>query len=215
MIDLIDVQVGRMLEALDRTGQADNTLVIFMSDHGEMLGDHGIYFKGAFFYEEAVRVPLIINYPQKFLRDERSTAWVELLDIAPTLLDCAGLDYFPAMQGKSLWSLLTGDSDLQNHRLDVYCENYNASTKHHPDVVYGTMLRTDRHKIVRIHGTNDGELYDLETDPQETHNLWNDSEYANEKIDMLTRLTDRMAWTTDPLPQRDSFGDTFNYLKPT
>lgn len=213
MVDLIDIQVGRMLDALECTEQAENTIVIFMSDHGEMLGDHGIYFKGSFFYEQLVRVPLIIRYPQKFQSNVRSRALIELLDIAPTLLETVNLEYYPAMQGKSLWSLLTGHTDLHDHRTDVYCEYYNATTKHHPDVVFGTMLRTEDHKVVRIHGTPDGELYDLKTDPQETHNLWHDTNHIDKKVDMLTCLTDRMAWTSDPIPARDNFGDTFNYLQ--
>ncbi|MEK6236409.1 MAG: sulfatase-like hydrolase/transferase, partial [Planctomycetales bacterium] len=91
MIELIDDQVGRMLDALEQTGQLENTVVIFMSDHGEMLGDHGIYFKGPHFYEEAVHVPLVIRYPRRFQQGLRSDALVELTDLAPTLLETAGL----------------------------------------------------------------------------------------------------------------------------
>src|SRR3546814_10907664 len=75
MCDLIDQQVGRMLDALDRTGQRENTIVIFMSDHGEMLGDHGIYLKGPYFYEPAVRVPLIVSWP----RSEEHTSELQSL----------------------------------------------------------------------------------------------------------------------------------------
>ena len=77
MCDLIDEQVGRMMEALERTGQLENTIVIYMSDHGEMLGDHGLYLKGPYFYEPAVRVPLIISYPG-VVTPQTSTALVEL-----------------------------------------------------------------------------------------------------------------------------------------
>ncbi|MEM7034512.1 MAG: sulfatase-like hydrolase/transferase, partial [Chloroflexota bacterium] len=107
MIDLIDDQVGRMIDALERTNQLENTIVIFMSDHGEMLGDHGIYLKGPYFYEPAVRVPLIITGPG-IQQGERSQALVELTDIAPALMEAAGQSHYQGMQGQSLWSLLTG-----------------------------------------------------------------------------------------------------------
>src|SRR5699024_10088251 len=115
MIDLIDDQVGRMLEALEKTGQLKNTIVIFMSDHGEMLGDHGIYLKGPYFYEQAVNVPLIISLPGTVQENKRSKALVELVDLAPTLLEACGIDKYEAMQGKSLWSLVVGSSDLDFH----------------------------------------------------------------------------------------------------
>ena len=79
--DLIDVQVGRLLEALERTGVLEHTLVIFMSDHGELLGDHGIYPKGPFFYEPAVRVPLIVSCPGRVVAGRSAQALVELVDL--------------------------------------------------------------------------------------------------------------------------------------
>jgi len=212
MVDLIDVQVGRMAEALKRSNQYEQTIIVFMSDHGEMLGDHGIYFKGAFFYEELVRVPLIISWPGRLPAGGRSNALTELIDIAPTLLEATGISPNPGLQGKSLMPLLMGETDADMHRDSIYCENYNASTKHHPEIVFGTMLRTDDCKIVRIHGDRVGELYNLRDDPGETRNLWDDSQYSALKANMLARLTDRMAWTADPLPLRSRDGDSVNYL---
>jgi arylsulfatase A-like enzyme len=124
MCDLIDDQVGRVLDALEETGQREDTLVIFTSDHGEMLGDHGIYLKGPYFYEPAVRVPLIIEGPG--VEPGATDALVELVDLAPTLCDAAGVDAPAGSQGRSLWPLLTGESDRGTHRRDVYCEYYHA-----------------------------------------------------------------------------------------
>jgi arylsulfatase A-like enzyme len=118
MCDLIDVQIGRVLDALERSGQRDNTLVIFMSDHGEMLGDHGIYLKGPFFYEPAVRVPLIVSWPGVVKAGVRSDALVELVDLAPTLLEACHLKSHPGMQARSLWPLLTGETSADYHRDD-------------------------------------------------------------------------------------------------
>ena len=202
MCDLIDAQVGRLLGALEDTGQRENTIVIFMSDHGEMLGDHGIYCKGPYFYEPAVRVPLIVSWPGVILQGRRSRALVELCDLAPTLLDAAGLERHPGMQGRSLWPLLAGDADLHGHRDDVYCEYYNAMTGHTDPPAHLTMVRTRRHKLVVTHGMEPGELYDLDADPQERRNLWDDAGHVSVRMEMLNRLCDRMAWTVDPLPER-------------
>lgn len=202
MIDLIDAQVGRVLAALERTGQGDNTIVIFMSDHGELLGDHGIYLKGPHFYDPAVRVPLIISCPALIPPGRRSAALVELTDLAPTLFDAVGLPCQPGTQGRSLWPLLAGGVDLRRHRDDVYCEYCNALACHKDPAAHATMLRTERYKLVVMHGQEPGELYDLDRDPAETHNLWDADDERETKLTLLRRLCDRMAWTADPLPPR-------------
>ncbi len=168
MCDLVDVQVGRMMQALEDSGQLEDTIVIFMSDHGEMLGDHGFYLKGPFFYEPAIHVPLIISWQNHIKPGRRASALVELIDIAPTLLDAAGLPRYAGMQAKSLWSLLMGDASLDHLHDDLYCEYYNAWS--HKDA-HATMVRTDRYKLVAYHGQHTGELYDLETDPQRDQQL--------------------------------------------
>jgi arylsulfatase A-like enzyme len=203
MCDLIDEQVGRILGTLDESGLRNRTIVIFMSDHGEMLGDHGIYLKGPFFYEPAVHVPLIISCPG-LIDPGRSRALVELTDLAQTLLDAVGLPHHPGMQGESLWPLLMGETARDHHRDDIYCEYYNALTTHKDPKAYGTMVRTDRYKLVVAHGQNTGELYDLANDPDETDNEWENPEYLKTKTELLTRMMDRMAWTVDPLPLREA-----------
>jgi arylsulfatase len=209
MCDLIDVQVGRILETLERTGQAGSTLVIFMSDHGELLGDHGIYLKGPHFYEPAIRVPLIVSWPDQITPARRVAPLVELVDLAPTLLDAAGLPRHPGMQGRSLLPYLIGAPDLEARRGDVYCEYYNAMPWHEHPTAHATMVRTRDHKLVSVHGARGadevgGELYDLGTDPLERHNRWTDPACAAVKSDLLELLCDRMAWTGDPLPPREA-----------
>ncbi len=200
MCDLIDEQVGRMVDALEETGQREKTLVIFTSDHGEMLGDHGLYIKGPFLYEGAIRVPLIVSWPGAIEGGRRVSSLIELGDIAPTLLDAAGLPRHPGMQTKSFWPHLTGEKDFADFRDDVYCEYYN-SNRNKP-LQFCTMVRTGRHKLVAWHGQDLGELYDLEADSKEARNLWNDPGSAELKTRMLVRLCDRMAQTADPLPPR-------------
>jgi hypothetical protein len=105
------------------------------------------------------------------------------------------------MQGESLWPLLTGDGGGRE-KSTAYCECYNASTQHADPDVYATMLRTDRYKLVNVHGRDEGELYDLEEDPRERDNRWDDSSYDATKSRLLATLSDRMAATVDPLPER-------------
>ncbi|MBI1314744.1 sulfatase-like hydrolase/transferase [bacterium] len=199
MCELIDDQVGRILQTLDETGQRDNTVVIFMSDHGEMLGDYGLYFKGPHFYDEAIHVPLVISCPQRFERGLRINGLTELIDLTPTLLEAAGLDVPSRIQGRSLIPHLTGAADPDRHREHVFCEYYNSWT--HRDA-YGTMLRTETAKIVVYHGTNQGELYDLETDPDEFSNLWDSPQNQSLKLDMLRRCFDASVFSMDPDPPR-------------
>ena len=199
MIELIDDQVGRMLDALDETGQLANTVVIFMSDHGEMLGDHGIYLKGPHFYDEAIRVPLVLSWPDRFTAGLRSDALVELVDLVPTLLEAAGVEVPESVQGKSILPILRGDADPSTHRRAVYSEYYNAWTHKHS---YGTMLRTAAEKIVVYHGIDAGELYDLDKDPDEFDNLWSDPARAAMKARLLKRAFDASVLTMDPAPPR-------------
>lgn len=201
MIDHIDYQVGRVMEALRETGQYENTLILFMSDHGEMLGDHGFYFQGPYFYEEMCRVPLLVSWPQS-IQPLQVPALVELVDIAPTLLDAAGVEVYAGMQGRSLWPILNGEADPAQHRDSVYAEYYRAIPNGHKDEggAYITGVRNREFALSCAHGRNEGELYDLIKDPTETCNLWDEQTYQDAKVHMLKLLCDRMASTIDPLP---------------
>lgn len=202
MVDHIDYQVGRVMDTLRATGQYENTLVLFMSDHGEMLGDHGFYFQGPYFYEQMMHVPLLMHCPSRLKAGLNVPAMVELVDIAPTLMQAAGLEPYAGMQGKSLWPILTGEADPATHRDSVYHEYYQAIPRSHRNHggAYVTGVRTRTHALLAVHGQDDGELYDLERDPTETHNLWRDPQSLPVKTQMLKLLCDRMAQTIDPLP---------------
>jgi len=200
MIEQIDDHVGRMLDALERTGQRQNTLILFTSDHGEMLGDHGLLLKGCRFYEGLVHVPLIISWPGVVREGIRKDALVELTDIAPTLLDYAGLEKGPKMVGRSLRSLLESDAD--SHRKHVRCEYYKALSLLAPgrggwEGSYATMVRTDRFKLVVYHGHDSGELFDLQEDPGEFENLWDRSEHAATRFELMKIMLDQAAFAVD------------------
>ena len=200
MVSLIDDQVGRILQALEESGQADDTLVVFMSDHGEMLGDHGIYFKGPHFYDCQMRVPLIMRWPNGgIVENRRVDGFVELVDLMPTFLEAAGLVIPSAVQGSSLLPLLIGGEENEFCREQVYAEYYNAWT--HSEA-YGTMLRTKSWKVVVYHGTNQGELYDLMEDPDEFFNLWDSPVHAQRKQELVLKCFDASVLSMDPDPPR-------------
>lgn len=189
MVEMIDENVGRLMNALNETGQRRNTVVVFASDHGNMTGDHGLRAKGCRFYEGLVRVPLIFWAPERFQPNLRSDALVDLADIAPTLMEIATGKSPDRMQGKSLLPILTGEADPHTHKDAVRCEFYScvgpspSSTKW-PDS-YGTMFRTRQYKISVYHGIERGELFDMEKDPGEFQNLWDDAAFGEVREEML------------------------------
>ena len=183
MIKLIDDQFGRILNALDETGQREGTVVIFTSDHGETLGDHGLIQKGCRFYEGLVRVPLVISWPSNFESNLKSDALVELTDIAPTLLELAGAEVPERIHGQSLLRILTGDLSPDRHRDFVRSEYYDAVDL--PDGTFATMYRDERYKLVVYHGHGLGELYDLEKDPDEFENQWDNPDFQNLKLRLM------------------------------
>jgi arylsulfatase A-like enzyme len=176
MIQQIDDQLARILETLEQTGQRENTVVIFTSDHGEMLGDHGLLQKGCRFYEGLVRIPLIFSWPGHFLEDLQRDALVELLDLTATIVELGGLEQPDYMQGRSLLPLLTRAEENDELRDSVRCEYFDALDPYFTggSGTYATMYRERRYKLSLYHGHGVGEIYDLQEDPWEHHNLWDD-----------------------------------------
>ena len=192
MIAQIDDQFARILDHLRDTNQLDNTAIIFTSDHGEMLGDHGLLYKGCRFFEGLVRVPLIFSWPGHVRENIQSDALVELTDLSATLLELAGVEPPEAMQGRSLLPILTGDASPDHHRDHVRCEYYDALDAHFVggDGTFATMYRNRRYKLALYHNHNLGELYDLEQDPHEFQNLWNNPDHQSLKLELLRAAFD-------------------------
>ena len=199
MIELIDAELGRLIEGLDERGELDNTIIIFTSDHGELLGDHGLLLKGCRFFESLVRVPLVISWPARFRQGLRSRALVELVDLAPTLLEATGQPAPDQMQGRSLLPILTGEADPHVHKPHVVSEYWDAVVL--PEAVgptehsHATMRFDGRYKSVVYHGHGLGEIYDLENDPGEFENLWDRPEEAELKARLLLEHLDAYAAT--------------------
>ena len=187
MIELADAQIGRVLDALDRSGQRDDTVVVFTTDHGDMQGDHGLVRKGCRFYEGLVRVPLIWRWPGRVRAGLCSDALVELTDIVPTVLDAAGQAPGALVTGRSLLPIMTGAAAGQTHRDFVRAEFYDAQGHGGAErpMSVATMYRDERWKLVVYHSHGVGELYDLDGDPDEFVNLWDVPALAATKLRLL------------------------------
>ncbi|MCP5149778.1 MAG: sulfatase-like hydrolase/transferase [Ectothiorhodospiraceae bacterium] len=197
MIELLDDQIARILDALEATGQRERTIVVFTSDHGEMLGDHGLIYKGSRFFEGLVHVPLVVSWPGEVRAGAVSDALVESIDIAPTLLEAAGLPVPSYMQGRSLLALLRGEGMLHEHRPHVVAEFNDAlGSTVRPMPTHATMYFDGRYKSIVYHGMGLGELFDLASDPGEFDNLWDRSDARDLRNTMLARHFDAMMATS-------------------
>lgn len=188
MIELLDHQFGRLVDHLRQIGQLENTIIVFHSDHGEMLGDHGLLYKGCRFFEGLVHVPLVFSWQGQFQSGVTSDALVELVDVAPTLLEAAGLDVPYYVQGRSLVKLLRGEADHRYHKASVTTEFNDAlGTARSARPSHATMNFDGRYKTVVYHNQDLGELFDLREDPGEFVNLWDDPNYRDLKLECLHR----------------------------
>ena len=201
MIELIDDQLARLLAHIEAAGQLESTLIIFTSDHGESLGDHGLVEKGCRFMEGMARVPLVMCWPGHFKQGLRSDALVQLTDIAPTLLEVAGLAIPERMNGRSLLPILTGGADPGQFREYVRCEFRDAIQL--GDGTHASMIADKRWKLVLYHGKGGlGELYDLQADPHEHANLYYEPESAAVVSDYMIKMFDDTVKETDWGPRR-------------
>jgi arylsulfatase len=209
MIELIDENVGRLLAELERTGLRENTVVVFTSDHGNLLGDHGLTEKGCRFYEGLVRVPLIIAWPHRFRRGAVETGLMELTDLAPTLAELGGAA-LPPCDGRSLVPVLTGNGQVE--REFVRCEFYDTldhdfgrpeRAPHRES--YATMTRDRRWKLVAYHGSDVGELYDLVSDPDEHENRYTDPACAGNRARLARAMESTAPVTRDPMERIGRF----------
>jgi iduronate 2-sulfatase len=178
-ISFVDAQIGRLLDAVDRLGLRRNTIIVFWSDHGYHLGEHGLWFKQSCF-EESARVPLIISMPEQATAGQSSSRPVELVDLYPTLADLAGLTPPDHLEGFSLRPLLKDPQAEWNHA---------AFTQVQRGVNPGHSVRTERWRYTEWRrGARGEELYDHENDPREWHNLAAEAKYADVVAQMKALL---------------------------
>ena len=181
----LDDNVGRVLNYLEENGLLDNTLVVYTSDQGFYMGEHG-WFDKRFMYEESMRTPLIMRLPKGFDRKGDITEMVQNIDYAPTFLELAGVKVPEDIQGESLLPLLKGKKPA-GWRKSLYYHFYEYPAEHMVKRHYG--VRTDRYKLIHFYNDIDAwELYDLEKDPAEMHNVINDPAYSEVLADMQAEL---------------------------
>ena len=185
VIASVDDNLGRVLDYLDDSGLADNTIVIYTSDQGFFLGDHGWYDK-RWMYEESLRAPLLVRWPGVVEAGSRSAALVQNLDFAQTFLDVAGARESEQMQGKSLVPLLRGQTDADKFRDAVYYHYYEYPQPHRVPAHYG--VRTKRYKLIRYPMFDAWELFDLEKDPDELRSVYGEPAYAEVAAALTKRL---------------------------
>ena len=171
----VDESVGRLRDTLKELGLDENTIVIYSSDQGFYIGDHGWYDK-RWMYEESLMMPLIINWPG-VTKGTRNTDLVQNLDYAETFLDIAGADIPGDMQGRSLVPLLKGETP-DDWRDSIYYHYYEYPSVHMVPRHNG--IRTERYKLMQFYEFDEWEFYDLEKDPDELVNLYNDPAYADQ-----------------------------------
>ena len=192
VIHSIDRNVGRVLKYLEENGLMENTMIVYTSDQGFYMGEHG-WFDKRFMYEESFRTPLIIRYPAKIKAGSECTALVQNIDYAPTYLDIAGIEKPDYMVGTSLVPLFGGETP-KDWREYLYYHYYDYPAIHMVRRHDG--VRDSRYKLIHFYGEknehNDAiscnELYDLQSDPNELNNLYDNPEYA----DIQTRLQARL-----------------------
>lgn len=182
-VTMIDEAIGKLLKVLDSKGYLDEALIIFTSDHGDNLGDHGLSQKWSM-YDTVTRVPAVFWAPGEVLSDRREDGLCQLFDIGATVLDWAGAPQPPASQAQSLLPVLRGES--WTARTEVYAEQ--AGDVALTGASLFSMVRNTRHKLVHILGSTDGQLFDLQADPLEMHNLWADPAHHGERTRLLQSL---------------------------
>jgi arylsulfatase A-like enzyme len=204
-IKSVDDGVGEVLDYLDEAGLAENTIVIYTSDQGFYLGEHG-WFDKRFMYEESFRTPLLVKFPKEIKPGTKIDKLVQNLDFAPTFLDYAGIEIPKEMQGISFRDLVSGKTD--DWRDAVYYTYYEYPAEHMVKRHYG--IATERYKLIHFYyDVDEWELYDLETDPHEMNNVYDNPEYAVVREELHKKLVDIRAHYGDSDEMDKKFLDAF------
>jgi len=180
----VDDNIGRILSYLEESGLAENTVVIYSSDQGFYLGEHG-WFDKRWMYEESLHMPFIVKWPQVTAPGSVNTDMVQNIDFAETFLEMAGIEVPTDMQGKSLVPLLKGNTP-DNWRKSIYYHYYEYPGAHMVQRHNG--VRTDKYKLINYYELGEKELFDLEADPMEMKSVFNDPEYAEIQTTLETEL---------------------------
>lgn len=194
MVTRMDAMIGDILLALERNGLADDTLVVYTSDHGDMLGERGLWWKHVFF-EDSVRVPLIVSWPGRLPAGERCGRVVSSLDVTATMLDALDAPALPESSGRSLVPLLNDrTTPWDDSAFSEYCSDEYAP----PGGVYHRMVRRGKYKLCCYHDETPL-LFDLENDPDERRNLAGDRSHAAVRDELVSLVLD--GWDPEAVKQ--------------
>lgn len=214
MVRHVDDCVGKVMEYLEQSDKKENTVIVFLSDHGELMGDHGMYCKGPFHYEGLLRIPMMMAWPGHLPEGKREQGLVSLLDFMPTILELAGIDYpegavkawegpyagkklYPGspLPGKSLVSLMCGREPGGSDSILVEDDD---------DIrqVFLRTLITQEYKITVYSERTYGELFDLKNDPEEQNNVWEEKAYQKIKLEMIWKLMQKLIQNQDRTSRR-------------
>ena len=185
----VDDNIGLLLDMLDREGLAENTIVIYSSDQGWYVGEHGWYDK-RWMYEESLRMPLVVRWPGVVEPGSRDAHLVQNLDFAETFLDIAGVEVPADMQGVSILPLLKGGSP-EAWRDAIYYHYYEDPAVHMVARHYG--VRTGRYKLIHFYRKGEWEMYDLASDPDELRSVYDDPAYAEVRAQLHAKLDELRA----------------------
>ena len=192
-IQSVDDGVGKVLDYLDQEGLTENTIVVYTSDQGFYLGEHG-WFDKRFMYEESLRTPLLMRYPKEIKAGIRVDKMIQNLDFAPTFLDYAAVTAPKEFQGKSFRKIV--DQSSSEWRDAIYYTYYEYPSVHMVKRHYG--VRTNRYKLIHFYyDIDEWELYDLEKDPSEMNNVYNNPDYSKIRKDLFIKLTELRAYYGD------------------
>ncbi len=189
----LDRNIGRTLDYLDQHGLSNNTIVIYLSDQGFYMGEHG-WFDKRFMYEESFRTPLLMRFPGQINPGSVIDDFVMNVDIAPTILDAANVAIPPEMQGKSILPVFSGE-----FKRDAMYYHYYEKGEHNVSPHFG--ISTGNYKLTRFYDlVNSWELYDLQNDPHEMHNLYGDKRY----YDVQQKLKQQLLQMIDYYEDKDA-----------
>jgi len=181
MVSFMDQQIGRILDRLDQLRIAENTLIVFTTDHGHFFGQHGLVAKGAFHYEDLLRLPFIVRYPGQTRTGKSSASLQALVDLAPSFLSAAGISVPGMMQGLDQSPVWRGEAEAV--RNEVVVEN-----RHQPTAVHLRTYIDQRYKITVYRDQPYGELFDLQADPGEVNNRWDEPAYQEVKLRLMHKF---------------------------
>lgn len=194
MISMVDAQIGRIMDTVRETGIEEDTIVVFLSDHGDLMGDHWLINKGPYLYRGLVRVPTIWRIPG-MAKAQTSPALVSTVDLSPTLLDLAGVPIPDGTQGVSYKPVLTGEADhVRDWAYIEYDESYIDDRLR--------QIRSHDWAITAHASRRDGLLFDLREDPDELRNLWDSPDHGATKNELLAELFHQTAQADDWLPRK-------------